>query len=289
MGQVYVPQVNAALAVGTIGIVLGFESSSALAAAYGIAVTMTMVITAMLLHVVATERWRWPLPMAISVTAMFLIVDLSFFGANLLKVLHGGWLPLVVGTAIFTLMTTWKTGRRIMAERLNARALPLEQFMAAVTATPPLRVPGTAVFMTAQPRGTPPALAHNLRYNKILHEHVIVLTVSTAQTPYVSHDDQISVDVLGHGIYNVRILYGFMQDPDVPETLRQARSQGVAIDLEDLTYFLGRETIIVTGRRGMAVWREQLFVLMSRNAVRATAYFHLPPERVVELGVQVEM
>jgi KUP system potassium uptake protein len=289
MGQVYVPQVNAALAVGTIGIVLGFESSSALAAAYGIAVTMTMVITAMLLHVVATERWRWPLPMAISVTAIFLIVDLSFFGANLLKVLHGGWLPLVVGTAIFTLMTTWKTGRRIMAERLNARALPLEQFMAAVTATPPLRVPGTAVFMTAQPRGTPPALAHNLRYNKILHEHVIVLTVSTAQTPYVSHDDQISVDVLGHGIYNVRILYGFMQDPDVPETLRQARSHGVAIDLEDLTYFLGRETIIVTGRRGMAVWREQLFVLMSRNAVRATAYFHLPPERVVELGVQVEM
>jgi KUP system potassium uptake protein len=289
MGQVYVPQVNIALAVGTIVIVLGFESSSALAAAYGIAVTMTMVITALLLHVVATERWGWPLPLVVCVTTMFLVVDLSFFGANLLKVFHGGWLPLVIGTVIFTLMTTWKTGRRIMADRLNARALPLEQFMAAVTATPPLRVPGTAVFMTAQPRGTPPALAHNLRYNKILHEHVVVLTVSTAQTPYVAPDEQLTIDSLGHGVFNVRVQYGFMQDPNVPETLLQARAQGVGVDLEDMTYFLGRETIIVTRRKGMATWRERLFVLMARNAVRATAYFRLPPERVVELGVQVEM
>ena len=289
MGQVYVPQVNTALAIGTIVIVIGFGSSNALGAAYGIAVTMTMVITALLLHVVATERWRWPMALATCVTALFLIVDLSFFGANLLKVFHGGWLPLVVGTAIFTLMTTWKTGRRIMAERVNARALPLEEFMSAVTAQPPIRVPGTAVFMTAQPRGTPPALGHNLRYNKILHEHVIVLTVTTAQTPYVAPDDQIEVNALGHGVFHVRIQYGFMQDPDVPETLLRARDAGVNIDSDDLTYFLGRETIIVTRRPGMAMWREKLFVLMSRNAVRATAYFRLPPERVVELGVQVEM
>jgi KUP system potassium uptake protein len=289
MGQVFVPQVNAALAIGTISIVIGFASSSALAAAYGIAVTMTMVITALLLHVVATERWHWPKPLAFCVTAIFLSVDLSFFGANLLKVVHGGWLPLVVGTLIFTLMTTWKTGRRIMAERITARALPLEQFMAAVTTVPPIRVPGTAVFMTASPRGTPPALAHNLRYNKILHEHVVVLTVSTAQTPYVSITDQVSVESLGCGIYNVRIQYGFMQDPNVPETLMLARTGGLAIDEGDVTYFLGRETIIVTRRRGMAMWREKLFVLMARNAVRATAYFRLPPERVVELGVQVEM
>jgi KUP system potassium uptake protein len=289
MGQVYVPQVNAALAIGTILIVIGFESSSALAAAYGIAVTMTMVITAMLLHVVATERWRWPLWLATCVTSIFLSVDLSFFGANLLKVFHGGWLPLVVGTLIFTLMTTWKTGRRIMADRVNARALPLEEFMAAVTAQPPIRVPGAAVFMTASPRGTPPTLAHNLRYNKILHEHVIVLTVSTSQTPYVATDDQIEVTTLGTGVFYVRIQYGFMQDPSVPETLLQARSAGVNIDTDDVTYFLGRETIIVTRRPGMARWREKLFVLMARNAVRATAYFRLPPERVVELGVQVEM
>jgi KUP system potassium uptake protein len=289
MGQVYVPQVNMALAVGTILIVIGFESSSALAAAYGIAVTMTMVITAMLLHVVMTERWRWPIWAAVSVTAVFLSIDLAFFGANLLKIVQGGWFPLIVGTLIFTLMTTWKTGRRIVAERMTARALPLTTFMAAVTATPPIRVPGTAVFMTAQPQGTPPALAHNLRYNKILHEHVVVLTVRTAQVPHVADADQVEVEAFGDGIYNVRVQYGFMQDPNVPETLLLAKEKGIALDLDDVTYFLGRETLIVTRREGMATWREKLFVLMARNAVRATAYFRLPPERVVELGVQVEM
>ena len=185
MGQVYVPQVNWALMVGTIAIVLGFRSSSALAAAYGIAVTLTMVITAVLLHVIATERWKWPLGAALLVTGVFLSIDLAFFGANLLKVAHGGWLPLVIGTVLFTLMTTWKTGRRLVAERLTARALPLEQFVASTVAHEPIRVPGTAVFMTAQPRGTPPALAHNLRHNKVLHERVIVLSVQTTHTPHV--------------------------------------------------------------------------------------------------------
>ena len=161
--------------------------------------------------------------------------------------------------------------------------------MTAVSSEPPTRVTGTAVFMTAQPRGTPSALAHNLRYNKILHEHVIVLTVTTTHTPYVPPDQQVQVQSFGLGLYNVRVQYGFMQDPDVPSALLTARDLGVELDLDDLTYFLGRETIIVTRRPGMAVWREQLFVVMARNAVRATAFFHLPPERVVELGVQVEM
>ena len=289
VGQIYVPQVNTALAVGTILIVIGFRSSSALAAAYGIAVTMTMVITTLLLHVVATERWHWRLPVALAVTSVFLAIDLSFFGANLLKVVHGGWLPLVIGTVIFTLMTTWKTGRRIISERMSALAFPLEQFVAEIKAKPPIRVPGTSVFMTAQRRGTPPALTHNLRYNKILHERVIVLTVMTAQTPYIATQKQIAVEKLEEGIYHARIQYGFMQDPNVPETLMQARKVGVELDAEDTTYFLGRETIIVTKRPGMAMWREKLFVLMARNAVRATAYFRLPLERVVELGVQVEM
>ena len=289
VGQVYVPEVNTVLAIGTILIVIGFGSSDALGAAYGIAVTMTMVITALLLHVIATERWKWPTPAVFAITTMFLIVDLSFFGANLLKVVHGGWLPLVIGAFIFTLMTTWKTGRRIVAERLNARALPLEAFMAAVTATPPTRVPGTAVFMTAQPRGTPPALAHNLRYNKILHQHVVVLTVTTAQTPYVKAEEQITVEHLGHGIFFARVVFGFMEDPNVPDALTRGCAKGLELDEGDMTYFLGRETIIVTRHRGMAIWREKLFVLMARNAVRATAYFRLPPERVVELGVQVEM
>ncbi len=289
MGQVYVPQVNWFLAISTILITVGFRSSSNLAAAYGIAVTGTMIITTILLSIVASERWKWPKAAVIAVAAIFLAIDVSLFGANLVKLLHGGWLPLVIGALLFTLMTTWKTGRRLVAERLTARAFPLEDFMSAVSSSPPTRVSGTAVFMTAQPRGTPPALAHNVRYNKILHEHVIVLTVTTSPTPYVPLDKQVEVQRLDMGVYNVRVQYGFMQDPDVPSALLTARELGVELDVEDLTYFLGRETIIVTRRPGMAVWREKLFVVMARNAVRATAFFHLPPERVVELGVQVEM
>jgi KUP system potassium uptake protein len=289
MGQVYVPQVNWALMISTILIVIGFGSSSALAAAYGIAVTMTMVITAMLLHVIAVERWKWPKPLAFAITAVFLTIDLTFFGANLLKLFQGGWLPILIGACIFTGMTTWKTGRRVVAERLVARAIPIEHFLAAITAAPPIRVPGTAVFMTAQPRGIPPALAHNLRHNKMLHEHVVLLTVATAQVPHVADDHRITVDPLGYGIFTVRLLYGFMEDPHVPNALHSARELGLDLDPDDITYFLGRETILVTGRRGMAKWRELLFVVMTRNAVRATAFFRLPPERVVELGVQVEI
>jgi len=289
MGQVYVPQVNWALMVSTIAIVIGFKSSGALAAAYGIAVTMTMVITAVLLHVIAVERWHWPVLAVSGVTAVFLTVDLTFFAANLLKVFQGGWLPLLIGGFIFTLMTTWKTGRRIVAERLTARAIPIDHFMSVVVESPPYRVPGTAVFMTAQPRGTPPALAHNLRHNKVMHEHVVILTVATAPVPQVPADEQVAVDDLGHGVFAVRLVYGFMQDPNVPDALRAAQARGLSFDTDDVTYFLGRETILVTRRAGMALWREQLFVFMTRNAVRATAFFRLPPERVVELGVQVEI
>ena len=289
MGQIYVPQVNWALMMATVLIVIGFGSSTALASAYGIAVTLTMIITVLLLYVVMTERWRWPTPAAVAVLVVFLTIDLAFFGANALKIMQGGWVTLAVALAIFTLMTTWKTGRRLVAERLTARTISLDAFIATIERTRPARVPGTAVFMTAQPTGTPPALAHNLRYNKVLHETVVVLTVATAQQPHVPLDERISVTALGHNLFNVRVQYGFMEDPDVPEALTLARAHGLPLDIDDLTYFLGRETIIVTRRKGMAVWREKLFVLMARNAVRATAFFRLPPERVVELGVQVEM
>jgi KUP system potassium uptake protein len=289
IGQVYVPQVNWALMVATILIVVGFGSSSALAAAYGIAVTMTMVITAVLLHVIAVERWKWPRPMAYGITSMFLLIDLTFFGANLLKLLQGGGLPIVIGASIFTAMTTWKSGRRAVAERLVARAIPVDHFLEAITAAPPIRVPGTAVFMTAQPRGVPPALVHNLRHNKMLHEHVVLLTVGTAPVPHAPADQRVSVTALGQGLFVVRLLYGFMEDPHVPRALLSAQGEGLTIDTDDITYFLGRETLLVTGRRGMALWREKLFVLMARNSVRATAFFRLPPERVVELGVQVEI
>jgi KUP system potassium uptake protein len=289
IGQIYVPQVNWALMVATLLIVIGFGSSGAVAAAYGIAVTLTMIITVLLLYTVMTERWQWPRPAAVGVVLVFLAIDLAFFGANALKIVQGGWVTLVVALALFTLMTTWRTGRRLVAERLTVRAQPLEEFMADVASAPPVRVPGTAVFMTAQPTGTPPALAHNVRHNKVLHKYVIVLTVTTAQVPHVPPDERISVQPVGHNVFNMRVQYGFMDDPDVPEALMQAREQGVELDLEDLTYFLGRETIIVTRQPGMAMWRERLFVVMARNAVRPTGYFRLPPERVVELGVQVEV
>jgi KUP system potassium uptake protein len=289
IGQVYVPQVNWGLMVSTIAIVIGFGSSTALAAAYGIAVTLTMVITAVLLHVIATERWRWPVPLAFMVSGLFLTVDLAFFGANVLKIAHGGWLPLAIGALLFTLMTTWKRGREIVAQRLTARAVPLEDFMARVADIGPARVPGTAVFMTAQPRGTPPALAHNLRYNKVLHEHVVTLMVTTQPVPHVPVEQQISVRSLGRGVFDVIVRYGFMEDPNIPDALVLARETGLELDDDDITYFLGRETLIVTRAPGMAMWRERLFVLMARNAVRATAFFRLPPERVVELGVQVEL
>jgi KUP system potassium uptake protein len=289
VGQIYVPQINWMLAISTILIVIGFRSSGALAAAYGIAVTMTMVITVILLHVVATERWKWPLLAAWAMTATFLTIDVAFFAANVLKIREGGWLPLVIGAFLFTLMTTWKTGRRIVAERLNARAIPLEDFVAAIAAHPPPRVSGTAVFMTAQARGTPAALAHNLRYNKILHEHVIVLMSRTAATPFVDDEARVEVQILGQGIANVVVQYGFMEDPDIPQALQLVKQKGVELDTDDVTFFLGRETLLVTHQKGMAMWREKLFVVMTRNATRATAFFRLPPERVVELGVQVEM
>ena len=289
MGQVYVPQVNWFLAISCVLIVITFQSSAALAAAYGIAVALTMLITGTLLPIVGRMRWRWPVPAVVAFVLVFVVIDLSYVAGNAFKILDGGWLPLVIAAAIFTLMTTWKTGRRLVAERLTARAFPLEDFVAGVAADPPTRVDGTAVFMTAQPIGTPSALAHNLRYNKILHEHVIVLTAATIPVPYTTPDERLTVQRLGHGVYNTRVQYGFMEDPDIPEALMQIKAMGVPIDPDDVTFFLGRETIVVSDRPGMAKWREKLFVLMARNAVRATAFFKLPPERVVELGVQVEM
>jgi KUP system potassium uptake protein len=289
VGQVFVPQMNLLLAVSTVLIVIGFQTSSALAAAYGIAVTLTMVVTAILLHVVAIERWKWPAPAVVAMTTVFLAVDFAFLGANVIKIANGGWLPLAIGAAVVTMMTTWKKGRELVAERLTERALPLKDFLGSIDAKPPTRVAGTAVFMTAQPTGTPPALANNVQYNKVLHEHVVLLTARTTQTPFVADEERVAIERLANGIVYVRVNYGFMEDPDIPKALLQASQQGVALDLDDVTYFLGRETLIVTARRGMAQWREKLFVLLARNAVRATAFFHLPPDRVVELGVQVEI
>lgn len=286
VGQIYVPQANWLLMIGTLAIVVTFQSSSALAAAYGIAVTLTMAITTALLYVIAVERWHWPRWAAGLLLGLFLAIDLAFFGANLLKFFDGGWLPIVIALVLFLLMTTWKRGRRVLADRLSARAISIEDFMISLDPDA-IRVPGTAVFMTAQPHGTPPALLHNLRHNRVLHERVIILTVQTTRTPHVPLADRLEVEPLGRNIFNATLRYGFMDEPHVPEALAFAGEKGLPIKPDTVTYFLGRETVIV-GRTGRH-WRDRLFILMARNAVRATAFFRLPPERVVELGVQVEL
>jgi KUP system potassium uptake protein len=290
MGQVYVPRVNWALMVACVLIVVGFQTSHNMAAAYGIAVTLTMIITVLLLFVVATERWQWPRPLAVLVMGLFLTIDVALFGSNVLKFIQGGWLPIAVAVFIFTLMTTWRTGRQIVAKRLAERAVNIDDFYTVIDYMKPARVPGTAIYMTAQASGVPQALVHNLQYNKVLHERVVILNIITVQRPYCQDEERVAVEELARGLFNVKLYYGFMEDPDVPHALlKAAKDRGMKFDYQDVVYFLGRQTILVTERDGMALWRERLFVIMSRNAERATAFYRLPPERVVELGVQVEM
>ncbi|MDQ1559639.1 MAG: system potassium uptake protein [Pyrinomonadaceae bacterium] len=288
-GQIYIPALNWALMIGCIAIVVGFGSSSNLAAAYGVAVTSTMVITTILLCVVAREKWGWSVPLAFGLSGFFLVIDLAFFGANVIKIPAGGWFPLVVGALIFLLMTTWKKGRRILAARLLSRGHPIEEFLRDIAKHPPVRVPGTAVFMNGTAAGTPPALMHNLAHNKVLHERVVLLTVKTKQTPHVEPEDRVRVESLGHNFYRMIFNYGFMEDPDIPKVLETLEPPAPAFDPLETTYFLGRETVIAGKHPGMMIWREKLFALMSRNASSATAYFCLPPNRVVELGAQVEI
>jgi KUP system potassium uptake protein len=289
MGQIYIPALNWALMLGCIAIVVGFGSSSNLAAAYGVAVTATMVITTILLGVVERQKWGWSLGLTLALSSFFLIIDLAFFGANIIKIPHGGWFPLVVGALIFLVMTTWKKGRRILAARMLSRAHPIEDFLRDIAKNPPVRVPGTAVFMNGTATGTPPALMHNLAHNKVLHERVVLLTVKTKQAPYVEPEERVQVEALGHEFYRMIINYGFMEDPDIPTVLESMEPPAPRFDLMNTTYFLGRETVMASKSPGMMIWREKLFALMSRNASSATAYFCLPPNRVVELGSQVEI
>jgi KUP system potassium uptake protein len=288
-GQIYIPQVNTALMLATVGLVLGFRSSSALAAAYGIAVTSTMVITTLLAYLVARDAWGVSRVVAGSLAGFFLAIDLGFFGANLTKIAYGGWFPLIVGGLIYTVLSTWKAGRALLAARINERIYPLERFMQDIIWQPPLRVPGTAVFMTSLDTGTPPTLLHNLEHNQVLHERVILLTVMTSDTPYVKAADRIQIEPLQQGFYRMTVRYGFAEQPDVPAALREAQKNGFPIRMNRTTFFLGIETLLPTSRPGMALWRERLFVFTARNAVRATSFFRIPPERVVEIGIQVEL
>ncbi len=288
-GQIYIPTVNWALMMGSILIVLAFRTSSNLAAAYGVAVTSTMVITTILFYTVATERWHWSRLAAGSLAGFFIVVDLAFFGANIIKVAQGGWFPLLLAYFVFTVMTTWKQGRRILSERIQSTSRPLDEFLSNVVKRGVTRVPGTAIFMNGNASRTPLALLHNLQHNKVLHDRVLFVTVKTQQVPHVDPEKRIEVEEFGNGIFRVKLYYGFMEDPDVPEVLAGIDDARVKSDPRDTTFFLGRETIIATKRPGMAMWREKLFALVSRNAASATAYFGIPPDRVVELGEQVEI
>jgi KUP system potassium uptake protein len=288
-GQIYIPAVNWTIMVGCIAIVVGFQSSSKLAAAYGVAVTSTMVITTVLFYVVARRRWRWGLIPAAALGLFFLIIDLAFFGANIIKVLDGGWFPLLLAALVFIVMTTWKKGRRILNERIQSESLPLEEFLEQIARHPPTRVAGTAIFMNGNASRTPPALLHNLAHNKVLHERVMFLTVKTKQVPFVAPEERVEIESLGNGFHRLKVYYGFMEDPDIPEVLRTGQLPDFTYDPKNTTYFLGRETIIASKRPGMALWREKIFSIISHNATSATAYFCIPPDRVVEMGEQIEL
>jgi KUP system potassium uptake protein len=289
IGQIYIPAVNWALMIATIILVHEFKTSSNLAAAYGVAVTTTMVITTILLYVVARDVWGWKrLPAALLMT-FFLIIDLAFWGANIIKLPQGGWVPLAIAAFVFILMTTWWRGRKILGDRLQVSALPDELFVSSVEINPPARVPGCAVFMDRTPDATPHALLHNIKHNKVLHEKVVLLTVETKELPHVGEKDRVMVVSKGHGIYRVIIRFGYMEDPNVPRILNHVQSSGLEIKPNDTSYFLGRESLIASPKWGMAIWREKLFIWMSKNSTNAASFFRIPSNRVVELGAQVEL
>jgi KUP system potassium uptake protein len=289
IGQIYIPGLNWILMIACIGLVLGFRSSSSLAAAYGVAVTTDMVFTAILFSVVARSRWGWSLPAVLALGAAFLAVDLSFWGASLLKIPSGGWFPIVIAGVVFTIMTTWYTGRGILAERIAERSQSIEEFLRELVERPPLRVPGTAVYLARDPLVAPHSLVQNVKHNKVIHERVVLLALSTATRARVDDADRVELSSLSDSIYRVVAQHGFTEDPDVPAVLDRLREIGLDVDPGATTFFLGRETLLVTERPGMAMWRERLFAVLARNARRATKFFHLPPERVVELGAEIEL
>jgi KUP system potassium uptake protein len=289
-GQIYIAAINWTLMISCIGLVLGFQTSSRLAAAYGVAVTTTMVVTSILFYVVARERWKWSLPVALLVGGVFLLIDLAFWGANLVKIPHGGWFPLLIGAIVFTMLTTWKRGRQILAERMISRSLPLDLFIKNITDHPPTRVRGTAVYMYSNPGGAPPALMHNLKHNKVLHQRVVFLSVVTDEVPYVSNEERSDVKKVTPEIFQITLHYGFMEDADIPAALGELSDHGFVLVPMETSYFLGRETLLIkANQRTMMRWRQKLFAAMAHNARSAASFFRLPPNQVVELGAQVEL
>jgi KUP system potassium uptake protein len=288
-GQIFIPEVNRALMVGCLAIVIGFRSTTALGAAYGIAVTGSMSISTILYSTLARTRWKWSWLKIACFATTFLIVDLSFFGSNALKLKHGGWVPLAIAISVFTLMTTWSSGRRIVQMMLAKGSLPIDMFLADVARRKPFRAPGTAVFMTSNPQGAPLVLLHHLRHNKTLLQQVVLLSVVNTNVPKVEDADRITVTDLGENFWRVVARYGFMEKADVPAILALSRGRGLMTDTRDTTYFLGRERLLPTGRAHLARWRKKVYIFMSRNSRSASEYFGIPPNRVVEMGALLEM
>jgi KUP system potassium uptake protein len=288
VGQIYVPLVNWVLLILVILLVLGFKNSSNLAAAYGIAVTGTMFITACMLGVLTLAVWKWPPVLAVAVTGVFLLIDGLYFASNVTKIPDGGWFPLLVAAITFLLLTTWATGRRIMRERLHEDSMPIDMFIRS-TGDSVRRVSGTSVFLASDPDGVPPSLLHNLKHNHILHERVVIMTVTTAPVPHIPPDERSAVDDLGHGFYRIVQHYGFMDGVDIPAELAKEQRAGGAFKPMETSYFLARQTLIASHRPGMAIWREKLFAMMVRNAESAMEFFKLPTNRVIELGSQLEI
>ena len=289
-GQIFVPWVNSFLLVMVLVAVFGFRSADSLSAAYGIAVTGTMTITTMLALVVARYQWHWNRVAVVAAGVLFLTIDLSFLGANLIKVENGGWFPLVLGLGVFVLMTTWRRGRELVVREIKQGGLALEPFIENIAEHPPLRVPGTAVFLTANQNAVPHALLHNLKHNKVLHERNVLLTADILETPAADADERILIVPLGGEFYKLSLRFGFAEDPNIPLALSHCAQVGLLFDMMDTTFFLSRENIVADKLRpGMVLWRDKLFAFMARNALPATAFFQIPGNRLIELGAQIEI
>jgi KUP system potassium uptake protein len=288
-GQIYIPEVNWGLMVACVALVIAFKSSSSLAAAYGIAVTGTMGITSFLYFLVCRRNWHYSLPAALALFIPFVLIDLSFFSANVVKIAAGGWFPLAVGAGVFVVMTTWWRGRRELSKTMESGTIPDELFLQDIAETPLPRVSGTAVFMSSGTDGMPNVLLHHVKHNKVLHKQVVLLSIVTQTFPFAVGNQSLAVRDLGHGFYRVIANVGFMQQPNVPRILARCEKHGLTVNSSDTTYYLGRQTLLTTGRAGMARWRKVLFSFLSRNSRPPTAFFNLPPNRVVELGLQIEL